>query len=111
MARKQIVELTDDLDPSGSTAADETISFALDGVPYEMDLSSEHCAEFRGMMARYLAVARVLPRTSKTRSSTSRERSAQIRRWAKSAGIEVTDRGRMPASIVRQWEAAGRPAA
>lgn len=112
MASKQIVELTDDLDSTGKTPADETVSFALDGVSYEIDLSDRNAKELRTAMQPFIDAARVRPRNAgRSRSPKQRERSGTIRRWAKSAGLEVPDRGRIPSSITELWEAAGRPAA
>jgi nucleoid-associated protein Lsr2 len=40
------------------------------------------------------------------RTASSRERSADIRAWAKDQGITVSDRGRISASVAEQYEAA-----
>jgi hypothetical protein len=42
------------------------------------------------------------------RTSSSRERSGGIRAWAKDQGIKVSERGRIPASIIEQYENATR---
>lgn len=44
MAKRTITMLVDDLD--GSKAA-ETVSFAVDGVSYEIDVSEENAAKLR----------------------------------------------------------------
>ena len=44
MAQKVQVILVDDIDGG---AADETVSFSLDGVSYEIDLSTKNAASFR----------------------------------------------------------------
>jgi len=46
----------DDLD--GSTAADETIRFAVDGSLYEIDLTARNAAEFRSTLNVYVGAAR-----------------------------------------------------
>jgi hypothetical protein len=43
-------------------------------------------------------------RTSRQRSR--RQRSAEIRAWAKRHGYDVTERGRIPASVVQDYEKA-----
>ncbi|MGY1827014.1 histone-like nucleoid-structuring protein Lsr2 [Blastococcus sp. SYSU DS0541] len=58
MAKRVLTSLVDDLDPS--SAADETVRFALDGVEYEVDLTSAHAAEFRSAMNVYVGAARRL---------------------------------------------------
>src|SRR3954447_26296405 len=55
MAQKVQVILVDDLD-GGS--ADETVSFSLDGVAYEIDLSDKNAAAFRDSLAQYVGLAR-----------------------------------------------------
>ncbi|HEY3611393.1 MAG TPA: Lsr2 family protein [Pseudonocardiaceae bacterium] len=54
MASKTVVELFDDLDGG---RADETVRFALDGVEYEIDLSTKHAAKLRDMLAVYIGHA------------------------------------------------------
>lgn len=46
MAKKVTVTLVDDFDGSG--AADETVEFGLDGVTYEIDLSTKNATKLRG---------------------------------------------------------------
>ncbi len=105
MAQKVQVVLVDDMD-GGS--ADETLAFSLDGANYEIDLSSANAARFRDVMAPYVGHARKATRGSGRRSSRSGKgagNSAEIRRWAKSQGLQVNERGRIPATIVAQYEA------
>ena len=40
------------------------------------------------------------------RTAGSRQETASIRSWAKDQGIQVNERGRIPASVVREYEAA-----
>jgi hypothetical protein len=54
VASKTVVELFDDLDGG---RADETVRFALDGVEYEIDLSTKHAAKLRDMLAVYIGHA------------------------------------------------------
>ncbi len=109
MARKVQVHLVDDIDGS---VADETVKFALDGTAYEIDLSGEHSDELRKAVARYIvagrrATAGVVTGTRTPTSSSARMSRAQslaIREWAKSEGIELSGRGRIPASVVERYE-------
>jgi hypothetical protein len=106
VATKVTVVLEDDLDGG---PADETVRFGLDGVEYEIDLSRQHARTFRRELASFLVHARRAergPRRRPARSSSGRRRSGDIRAWAKDAGIQVSDRGRIPASVVAQYQAA-----
>ncbi|HYB86704.1 MAG TPA: Lsr2 family protein [Streptosporangiaceae bacterium] len=106
MAQKVTVALEDDLEGG---AADETVRFGLDGTDYEIDLSTKNANAFRRKLAPFIDHARRTgrgPRRRPGRSAASRERSGGIRAWAKEQGIAVSDRGRIPASVVEQYEAA-----
>jgi len=46
------------------------------------------------------------PGPRRPHASTSRQRSSDIRAWAKEQGITVSDRGRIPATVVAQYQAA-----
>jgi hypothetical protein len=115
VARKVQVNLLDDLDGS---PADETVLFALDGVGYEIDLSSAHAQELRSALEAFVKAARKAGRghvVTATRprfggsTRTDREQNQAIREWAKRQNIELSGRGRIPRSIVEQYEAqAGR---
>lgn len=99
MAQKVEVTLIDDLDGS---AADETLTFGLDGKVYEIDLKSKNADKLRNALAPYITAGR---KTGGTRTRTKPGRSqggddtAAIRNWAKENGYEVNDRGRVPATI------------
>jgi Lsr2 len=106
VATKVTVVLEDDLDGG---PADETVRFGLDGVEYEIDLSRQHARAFRRELASFLVHARRAERGRRrrpARSSSGRRHSGDIRAWAKDAGIQVSDRGRIPASVVAQYQAA-----
>jgi nucleoid-associated protein Lsr2 len=106
MAQKITVALEDDLD--GGPAA-ETVRFGLGGAEYEIDLSKKNAVAFRRQLAPFIEHARKAgrgPRRRPARTSSSRERSGGIRAWAKDQGIAVSDRGRIPASVAEQYEAA-----
>src|SRR3954451_5943857 len=114
MARKVQVILSDDLDEN--LTADETVSFSLDGTSYEIDLAEKNAKEMRDALARYVSAARKVGRGG-TRASgggrsrapggrRDREQAGAIRDWARKNGHAVSDRGRIPASVVEAYEAA-----
>lgn len=102
MAQRVKVELIDDLDQS---VAAETLSFALDGVSYEMDLSTENASKLREALAPWVANARRVGgrRSTKQAKNTNTQ---QIRAWALDNGHEVSDRGRIPAEIIEAYHKA-----
>lgn len=110
MAQKVQVLLVDDID-GGS--ADETVTFALDGVTYEIDLTSEHAAALREGLATWVGHSRKIG----TRSGSSAGRPARARRaggadagairdWAKANGHHVSERGRISAGVKAAYDAA-----
>ncbi|WP_159944118.1 MULTISPECIES: Lsr2 family protein [unclassified Nocardiopsis] len=109
MAQKVQVFLVDDLDGG---EAEETVTFGLDGSVYEIDLSAGNAAKLREALTPFVEAARKAPSKASrgparrgTRNAPSRERSAEIRAWAKAAGKPVNERGRIPAAIVAEYEA------
>jgi hypothetical protein len=106
MAQRVTVELEDDLD--GGPAV-ETLRFGLGGSEYEIDLSKKNASRFRRQIAPYIEHARKAGRGQRrrpARTASSREHSGDIRAWAKDQGIPVSERGRIPASVVEQYQAA-----
>ena len=109
MAQKVQTLFIDDLDGS---AAEGTVRFGLDGVEYEIDLSAEHSQELRDALARYLGAARRVGGSAKRpprggrRGSVGGPNPTEVREWAKEQGIEVKDRGRVPAELVVKFKAA-----
>ena len=106
MAQKITVEHQDDLDGG---PADETVRFGVDSAEYEIDLSTKNAAAFRRKLAPFIDHAREAGRGQRRRpgrTAASRDRSGGIRAWAQAHGIAVSARGRIPASVVEQYEAA-----
>jgi len=108
MAQKVQVVLVDDLD--GGTA-DETVTFSLDGVSYEIDLTHDNAAHLRDALAPYVGHGRRIggSRRSSGRGSARSQggtNPAQVREWAKSQGIAVNERGRISAELQATYEAA-----
>jgi nucleoid-associated protein Lsr2 len=106
MAQKITVTLEDDLD--GGPAA-ETVQFTFGATDYEIDLNKKNARAFRKQLAPFVEHARKAGRGQRRqsgRTQSSRQRSGDIRAWAKGQGIAVSDRGRIPASVAEQYEAA-----
>lgn len=96
MSTRIIEEIIDDLD--GTSDDVETVPFAFRGTAYEIDLGPENRAEFDRLMATYVDAARVIerPKTSKRPTAQGDPENAKIRAWARSQGLEIGDRGRIP---------------
>lgn len=102
--------LEDDTDRS---VADETVSFALDGVSYEIDLSAANAARLREDLAHWVGHARSTGgrrqanrRKSGGSGSARRSNVSAVREWARSQNIQVNDRGRVPASVQEAYDKA-----
>lgn len=88
-----------------------TRAFSLDGRDYEIDLCEKHSQKFDEAVKRFAEKARkVSTRMSrpKRRTAAHRQRSADIRAWAKRSGIDVSDRGRIPAQVIQKYDASHR---
>src|SRR5579875_3670247 len=110
MAQKVEVKLLCDLD-DGNVEAQETLAFSLGNTAYEVDVCAKHAQQIRESLEPFIASARKTGaaaggRRRRERQAANREQSASIRSWAKDRGIEVNDRGRIPAAIVREYEEA-----
>ncbi len=109
MAQRVNVVLVDDLDDSDAT---ETVTFGLDGVDYEIDLSDEHAAQLREALSLYIGHGR---RTGGRRKSASAAApkstaggasAAEVRAWARENGWDVPERGRVSADVREAYDAA-----
>jgi len=108
MASKVVVALEDDLDGG---PAEETVRFAVGGTEYEIDLNKKNARAFRKQLAPFIEHARKAGRRQRRRPARlgpGGERASDIRAWASQQGIAVSRRGRIPASVVAQYEAAAR---
>ena len=107
MARKTYVELIDDIN---GDKAEETVSFALDGVAYEIDLTAENAEKLREELSGWVGKARRVggrrTRGTASGSRASSNDSSRIREWAREAGYEVPDRGRVAGHIRKAYEEA-----
>jgi hypothetical protein len=110
MAQRVKVTLIDDID--GNEAA-ETVSFSLDGVSYEIDLSDKNAAQIRNDLAKWTGHAR---RSGAGRPSARRRAGAaggsgrvdmtEVREWARANGHQVSDRGRISTAIQTAYDEA-----
>lgn len=117
MAQKVIREFIDDIDGS---VAERTFPFSVDGVSYEIDLSSSNIDEFKQAVggfvesARKVATGHAGKRGRKpaaaggggVKPARSREQAAAIRDWARQHGHHVSDRGRISAEVQQAFDAA-----
>ena len=111
MAQKVQIILEDDLDGG---EADETVSFALDGTSYEIDLNADNADKLRGVLAPYVGHARKVTGTRGRRTGGSAAKAAsgsgpspkEVREWARENGHDVPDRGRIPAEVREAYDSA-----
>ena len=108
MAQKVTVALEDDLEGG---PADETLRIGFEGAAYEIDLSTKNARGFRKQLTPFIKHARKArsgPARRTARTAAGRQRSGDIRAWAKAHGIAVSDRRRIPDSLVEQYQAAAK---
>ncbi|MBP2331299.1 hypothetical protein JOF56_011684 [Kibdelosporangium banguiense] len=112
MAQKTVVELVDDLD--GGTA-NETVAFTLDGVEFQIDLSTANATRLRDSLAEYVAHARRIGGRkqrlapggdSGKKSAEEQAQNQAIREWARAQGKTVAERGRLPHALVVEFKEA-----
>ena len=104
MAQKVNIVLVDDLDGSD---AEETVSFALDGKEYEIDLNAKNAGELRDALAPYVGHARKAGgRGGRGAPRTPARAPADIRAWARENGFDVPERGRVAAEVREAYVAA-----
>jgi hypothetical protein len=110
MAQKVQVILVDDVDGG---EAEETVSFALDGVSYEIDVSADNAEALREAIAPWIGHARrVGGRVSGRRAAAARSRNGsstkpdlgEVRAWARENGYQVSDRGRVSSEVLAAYE-------
>ncbi|WP_430336246.1 histone-like nucleoid-structuring protein Lsr2 [Rhodococcus sp. ACT016] len=109
MAQKVVVQLIDDLDGDPIDIGGETISFAVNGVEYSIDLNDKNATEFHRKMDYYIKYAtRVGGRktTRPAKNAADREMTQKIREWANANGHTVSARGRVASRIVEAYTAA-----
>lgn len=115
MARRIVHQLVDDIDGEVLEAGTgETVSFSLNGTAYEIDLSEKNAAELREALEPWISAGRKASssngagrqtRGTRRRSASGRDLTA-VRTWAKENGHKVSDRGRVPESVLQAYDAA-----
>jgi Lsr2 len=111
MAQKVQVSFVDDIDGSD---AEGTVRFALDGADYEIDLNTGHADELRKAFATYVEHGRKVSGVRRAgrgsrRTTASGLNTTEVRDWAKSQGIQIKERGRVPADVLAKYrEATGK---
>jgi Lsr2 len=114
MAQQTTVRFVDDLDGSDASG---TFDFSLDGRSYQIDLSDENAAKLRDALAPYIGAARKAGGRGRARAPrqtavaekparSNREETAAIRQWARENGHQVSERGRIPKSVIEAYQAA-----
>jgi hypothetical protein len=112
VAQKIQTLFIDDIDGG---AAEGTVRFALDGTEYEIDLNARHTEELRSALGKYVSHARKVGGGARRggrvagrggRGAGPALNTTEIRNWARAQGIEIKDRGRVPAEVVAKYQAA-----
>jgi hypothetical protein len=110
VAQKIQTLFIDDMDGS---PAEGTVRFGLDGIDYEIDLNAGHAEALRSALARYIEAGRRgsggtrRPAARRPRKAAAEGvNNSEVREWARGQGIEVKDRGRIPAELVVKFRAA-----
>jgi hypothetical protein len=107
MVQKIQMLFIDDIDGG---EAEGTVRFALDGAEYEIDLSAKHSEELHNSLTGFIAHARKVGGPARRGSRSPRKSSAidtvAVRAWARKHGLDVKERGRVPAGVVAKYRAA-----
>jgi hypothetical protein len=114
VAQKVTVELVDDIDGS---VAEETVEFGIDGVTYQIDLSSDNAGQLRDALADYVVSARrsggrkrgavqVARAGRAVGGAVDREQNQAIREWARKRGLKVSERGRISSEVLDAYHQA-----
>jgi Lsr2 len=110
--RQTVTTLVDDIDGG---KAEETVSFAVDGKYYEIDLGKKNAAKLRDLLQDYAGYARSVRSNGAGRGGGRRKPSSTfnevdtkaVRAWAASNSIQVSARGRISADVLERYRAAG----
>jgi len=108
MAQQIQTLFIDDIDGG---PAEGTVRFGLDGTDYEIDLSTAHSEELHTVLAGYVTHARKVAGTARHgprgRRGADVLDTRKVREWAKEQGIDIKERGRVPAEVIAKYKAAG----
>lgn len=114
MARREITQYFDDINNTPLTDDELTIiRFSIDGNHYVLDLSEKNAAAFREALAPWVDAAQPAPAQQRTTTrqtgasaAAKRRQSKEIREWAKANDLKVSERGKIPASVIEAYESA-----
>lgn len=101
----------------GDAEAVETVAFTVEGQSFECDLCEDHLAEFRETIEIWSSHARPVSQRRKSQraargGASTRDgngngpTTAEVREWARSQGMPIGDRGRLPAELRAAYVAA-----
>lgn len=100
MAQRVNIEVTSDLSGKGDA---DTVTFGWQGATYEIDLTEAEAEKFADTLSKYLAVARKVTAARQPRKGSNRANGGPspraIREWANANGMQVPERGRIPADV------------
>jgi hypothetical protein len=105
VAQRTQILYVDDIDGS---EAEGTVRFGLDGAEYEIDLNKKHSAQFTKAIRPYIDAARKVSSSRRPvrGSRPARHNQSDVRAWARSQGLKISDRGRIPADVLARYESA-----
>ncbi len=105
VAQRTQILYVDDMDGS---KAEGTVRFGLGDADYEIDLSKKHADQFARDIGPYIAAARKLSssRRAARGARPARHDQSDVRAWARSQGLKVSDRGRIPADVLARYQSA-----
>jgi hypothetical protein len=105
MAQRTQILYVDDIDGS---EAEGTVRFGIEGADYEIDLNKKHADELTAAIDPYIQAARKVAaaRRAARPARPARHDQSAVRTWARSQGMQVSDRGRIPADVLAKYEAA-----
>jgi Lsr2 len=105
LAQRTHVLYVDDIDGSD---AEGTVKFGLGGTDYEIDLNKKHADQFAKAIGPYIAAARKVASSRRLGRGTraSKHDQSAVRTWAREHGIQISNRGRIPADVLAKYHAA-----
>jgi len=109
MVQRTVTVFTDDLtDTEGEDIATHT--FSLDGVSYEVDLNPDSYQQLLDALGPFVKVGRKAGGAPRRRGGSSKRAEGpdpvKVRDWAKTQGLDVNARGRVPREVIEKYEAA-----
>ncbi|MFI6978829.1 Lsr2 family protein [Embleya sp. NPDC050154] len=109
MAQRVVTLFIDDI--TGNEGEDiATHTFSLDGVSYEIDLGQDTYQQLLDSLGPYFRAGRKVGTSRRTKAvrlaAGEGPDPVKVREWARSQGLEVNARGRVPSELVEKYRAA-----